>query len=110
MEFLFSVPLNRLWCLTDSVRSLFCCTKVLVASEIRASNDFVVCGFKYYSRELYSVIVSAHFSNKNAFLSLFCVLKAILFLYYSQMYGGWGTLSEYQYGNCMTLKVMSVRN
>ena len=70
MEFLFSVPLNRLWCLTDSVRSLFCCTKVLVDSEIRAFNDFVVCGFKYYSQELYSVIVSAHFSNKNAFLSL----------------------------------------
>lgn len=41
-----------------------------MASEIIASNDFVVSGFEYYGGELYSVIVSAHFSIKNAFLSI----------------------------------------
>lgn len=61
---------NRLWCPTNTIRSLFYCTKILVTSEIIASNDFVMPGFEYYGWELYSVIVTIYFSNKNAFLSI----------------------------------------
>lgn len=105
MGFLFYVSPGRLWCLTNTVRSLFCCTKVLVASEIIASNDFVVSGFEYCGGELYSVIVSAHFSIiKMHFYQLFCGLKANLFLGWSWM------LNRFQHGTCFPFKMVSFRN
>lgn len=51
-----------------------------MASEIIASNDFVVSGFEYYGGELYSVIVSAHFSIKKCiFINYFVDSKQTYF-------------------------------